>query len=62
MADSGDAAATRLHMIRLIQRYPLASPVRAKAVEITTQYRSYVINYWLGQDMVRADVEAAGND
>ena len=42
-------------------RYQLVSPERAKqSVASTKQYRSYVINYDLGQDMVRADVEAAG--
>jgi len=42
-------------------RYQLVSPERAKqSVASTKQYRSYVINYGLGQDMVLADVEAAG--
>jgi len=46
---------------RLTQRYLLVSPERARQLtEFTKQYRSYVINYGLGQDMVRADVEAAG--
>ena len=49
--------------MRLVQRYQLVSPERAKqSVAFTKQYRSYVINYGLGQDMVRADVEAAGAD
>ncbi len=48
--------------IRLTQRYQLVSAERAKqSIEFTKQYRSYVINYGLGQDMVRADVEAAGS-
>ena len=47
--------------VRLAQRYQLISEARAKqSVEFTKEYRSYVINYGLGQDMVRADVEAAG--
>ncbi len=47
--------------VRLVQRYQLVSPERAnQSVAFTKQYRSYVINYGLGQDMVRADVEAAG--
>jgi len=47
--------------VRLIQRYQLVSPERAKqSVAFNKQYRSYVINYGLGLDMVRADVEAAG--
>jgi hypothetical protein len=47
--------------VRLAQRYQLVSEDRAKqSIAFTRQYRSYVINYGLGQDMVRADVEAAG--
>jgi len=47
--------------VRLVQRYQLVSPERARqSVAFTKQYRSYVINYGLGQDMIRADVEAAG--
>ena len=47
--------------VRLVQRYQLVSPERAKqSIAFTKQYRSYVINYGLGQDMVRADVERAG--
>ena len=47
--------------VRLVQRYQLVSPERAKqSVAFTKQYRSYVINYGLGQDMIRADVEAGG--
>jgi hypothetical protein len=41
----------------------LVSPERAKQLtDFTKQYRSYVINYGLGQDMVGAYVEAAGSD
>ena len=48
---------------RLTERYQLASAKRAKqSVDFIKQYRSYVINYGLGQEMVKADVEAAGND
>ena len=47
--------------VRLVQRYQLVSPERAKqSIAFTKQYRSYVINYGLGQDMVRADVARAG--
>lgn len=47
--------------VRLSQRYLLISPERARQqTDFTKQYRSYVINYGLGLDMVRADVEAAG--
>ena len=44
--------------VALAQKYQLISEARAKqSVAFTKQYRSYVINYGLGQDMVRADVE-----
>jgi len=47
--------------VRLAQRYQLISAARAKqSIAFTKQYRSYVINYGLGQDMVRASVERAG--
>ena len=47
--------------VRLTQRYQLVSPQRARQLtDFAKQYRSYVINYGLGLDMVRADVEAAG--
>ena len=46
---------------RLTQHYLLVSPERAKQLtDFTKQYRTYVINYGLGLDMVRADVEGAG--
>ena len=42
-------------------RYGLTSPERAKQrVSFVDTYRSYVINYNLGQDLVRAHVEARG--
>ena len=44
--------------IALTRKYQLVSEARAKqSVAFTKQYRSYVINYGLGLDMVRADVE-----
>jgi len=47
--------------VRLTQKYELQSPERArKSIDFAKQYRSYVINYGLGEDMARADVEAAG--
>ena len=47
--------------VRLTQRYQLVSEARAKqSIAFTKQYRSYVINYGLGMNMVRADVERAG--
>lgn len=49
--------------VALLQRYQLLSKERAeKSLSFIKQYRSYVINYGLGQDMVRATVEAAGPD
>ena len=45
------------------QRYQLVSRQRAEqSVAFTDQYRSYVINYGLGQDLVRRHVESAGDD
>lgn len=47
--------------VMLAQKYQLVSKPRAEqSVKFTEEYRSYVINYGLGQDMVRAYVEAAG--
>lgn len=49
--------------IELTRRYQLVSRPRAEqSIAFTDQYRSYVINYGLGQDMVRAHIEAAGED
>jgi hypothetical protein len=49
--------------VRLAQKYQLVSKARAEqSIAFTDQYRSYVINYGLGQDMVRAYVEAASSD
>ena len=53
----------RAEAVQLSQKYQLLSKERAeKSLDFTDQYRSYVINYGLGQDMVRAYVEAAGPD
>ena len=53
---------TRDEAIALTQRYGLVSAKRAaQTIAFTEQYRSYVINYGLGQDMVRAYVERAGS-
>jgi hypothetical protein len=49
--------------IELTRKYQLVSRARAEqSIAFTDQYRSYVINYGLGQDMVRAHIEAAGED
>jgi hypothetical protein len=45
--------------IELIRKYSLVSEERAKhSLSFVKQYRSYVINYGLGEDMIRADVES----
>ena len=47
--------------IALTQRYQLSSPERAaQTIDFAKTYRSYIINYGLGLDMVREHVEAAG--
>ena len=47
--------------VRMTQKYQLVSKQRAEqSIDFTDEYRSYVINYGLGQDMVRAHVEASG--
>jgi len=49
----------------LLQRYQLVSPERAKqSLDFIDTYRSYIINYGLGRDMVQATIEAgdAGAD
>jgi hypothetical protein len=50
--------------VEWLQRYALASPAAARQrVRFFDRYRSYVINYNLGQDLVRAYVERfAGRD
>jgi hypothetical protein len=57
MIDAGEAA-------RWLERYGLYDPARAaQRVRFIDQYRSYVINYNLGRDMVRRHVEVeAGPD
>ena len=52
---------SRDQAVTLAQKYQLISKARAEqSVKFTDDYRSYVINYGLGQDMVRAHVEASG--
>jgi len=56
-----DGQIDRAQAIALTQKYQLMSEARAKqSIGFTDTYRSYVINYGLGQDMVQAFVEAAG--
>lgn len=45
----------------MLQKYQLVSPERAaQSLRFIDTYRSYIINYGLGRDMVREGVEAAG--
>ncbi|MBA3676128.1 MAG: hypothetical protein H0W74_01830 [Sphingosinicella sp.] len=56
-----DGRITRPQAIELTRKYQLVSEARARqSIDFTDQYRSYVINYGLGQDMVRNHVEGAG--
>lgn len=60
---AGDIDAARA--TELLQRYQLVSPERAKqSLDFIDTYRSYIINYGLGRDMVQAAIEAgdAGAD
>ncbi|MFL6846234.1 MAG: hypothetical protein ACJ8ER_15295 [Allosphingosinicella sp.] len=60
-ADYLDGRITRAQAVELTRKYQLVSAQRAdKSVAFIDQYRSYVINYGLGQDLVRAYVERAG--
>lgn len=53
-----DGEIDRPTAVALTQKYLLVSPQRAEqSVRFTDQYRSYVINYGLGETMVRAWVE-----
>lgn len=56
-----DGRISRAEAVRLAQHYQLLSPGRAEqSIGFTDKYRSYVINYGLGLDLVRAHVQAAG--
>lgn len=53
-----DGAIDRPTAVALTQKYLLVSPQRAEqSVSFTDQYRSYVINYGLGEAMVRRYIE-----
>lgn len=53
-----DGVIDRAAAVALTQKYLLVSPQRAEqSVSFTDQYRSYVINYGLGEAMVRAHIE-----
>lgn len=53
-----DGEIDRTKAIELTQKYLLMSPARAEqSIKFTEGYRTYVINYGLGEAMVKADVE-----
>lgn len=58
-----DGEIDRNRAIELVQRYGLMSRERAdRGLRFAEHYRSYVINYSTGEDVVRAFVERAGED
>jgi len=58
-----DGAMTAEAAVEWLVRYALMSPERARQrVRFFDQYRSYVINYNLGKDLVRDYVERQGGD
>ncbi len=53
-----DGEVSRLQALELTQKYLLLSPARAEqSVKFTDHYRSYVINYGWGKDLVRDYIE-----
>jgi hypothetical protein len=60
-ADFLEGRLNRRQAVEATQRYQLVSRERAEQlIDFTQEYRSYVINYGLGQDMVRTYIERAG--
>ena len=60
-ADYLEGRIDRARAVELLQRYQLVTKARAEqSAKFIDEYRSYVINYGLGQDLVRAHVEVAG--
>ena len=58
-----DGEITRAQAVELTQKYLLLSPARAEqSVGFTDHYRSYVINYGWGKDLVRGFVERGEPD
>ena len=58
-----DGQIDRPRALELAQRYQLVSRERAEqSLRFAEQYRSYVINYATGEDVVRAFVDRAGPD
>lgn len=62
-ADLLEGRISREQAITLTQRYSLVSRARAEqSIAFTEHYRAYVINYGLGEAMVKAAIERAGPD
>lgn len=60
-SDYLDGRITRARALELVQRYQLVSRERAEqSLRFNDDYRSYVINYGLGQERARLHVEGAG--
>ena len=58
-----DGEVTRAQALELTQKYLLLSPARAEqSVAFTDHYRSYVINYGWGKDLVRNYIERGNPD
>jgi hypothetical protein len=58
-----DGEVSRAQALELTQKYLLLSPARAEqSVAFTDHYRSYVINYGWGKDLVRGYVERGNPD
>jgi hypothetical protein len=58
-----DGVIDRPAAVQLTEKYLLVSPARAEqSVSFTDQYRSYVINYGLGEEIVRAYIERGDPD
>ena len=58
-----DGEIDRARAVDLTQRYLLLSPARAEqSVAFTDHYRSYVLNYGWGRDLVRSAIEAGNPD
>lgn len=58
-----DGEITREQAVALTQKYQLVSRARAEqSISFTDQYRSYVINYSWGKDLVKAAIERGNPD
>lgn len=58
-----DGEIDREKALELTQRYQLVSRARAEqSLAFTDRYRSYVINYSAGEDLIRAYIERSGAD